>query len=175
MPRRLSLLVIAALVGFLTSTARADVQTTGKIAGLVQAEDGSPLPGATVTLTGEQLIARSLTETTNENGVFRFLNLQPGQYTVTIALTGFVSQEIATTARLGQTTSVEVKLQLVRAQEQVTVRGEAPLIDKTSPKLSTLRPASTTARRSAPEATSRGTTPSGSERQPTPTTSTAPR
>ena len=131
MPRRLSLLVIAALVGFLTSTARADVQTTGKIAGLVQAEDGSPLPGATVTLTGEQLIARSLTETTNENGVFRFLNLQPGQYTVTIALPGFVSQEIATTARLGQTTSVEVKLQLVRAQEQVMVRGEAPLMTST--------------------------------------------
>jgi carboxypeptidase family protein/TonB-dependent receptor-like protein len=137
MRRRLTVFLIAGIVGALGSSLFADVQTTGKISGVVQSEDGSPLPGATVTLTGEQLIARSLTETTNENGVFRFLNLQPGRYTVTITLPGFVSQEIGATVRLGQTTSVELKLQLVGATEQITVRGEAPLIDKTSPKLST--------------------------------------
>jgi Carboxypeptidase regulatory-like domain/TonB-dependent Receptor Plug Domain len=137
MRRPASLLLVAALVSVMGTSIRADVQTTGKISGVVQAEDGSPLPGATVTLTGEQLIARSLTDTTNNNGIFRFLNLQPGQYTVTIALPGFVSQEIGATVRLGQTTSIETKMPLVRAQEQVTVRGEAPLIDKTSPKLST--------------------------------------
>jgi outer membrane receptor protein involved in Fe transport len=137
MRRRFTVLLIAGIFGALGSNLLGDVQTSGKISGVVQSEDGSALPGATVTLTGEQLIASSLTETTNENGIFRFLNLQPGQYTVTIALPGFVSQEITATVKLGQTTSIEVNLQLVRATEQVTVRGEAPLIDKTSPKLST--------------------------------------
>jgi outer membrane receptor protein involved in Fe transport len=137
MSKAARVLLIVGLVCLVAPGLYADVQSAGKIFGEVKAEDGSPLPGATITLTGEQLIASSTVQTSNERGLFRFLNLQPGRYTVTISMQGFASQEIGATVSVGQTASVEATLRLMGTQEQVTVRGEAPLIDKTSPKIST--------------------------------------
>lgn len=130
---RLSLFLVLALLPLSVSAQ----QNEGKIAGAVLSADGGPLPGATITLTGEKLIARSVTQTSNEQGLFRFLNLPPGPYTVTITMPGFATQEIGATVSVGQTSSVETRLSLARAREEVMVRGAAPLIDKTSPQVTT--------------------------------------
>src|SRR3954471_699588 len=52
-----------------------------------------PVPGATVTATRAQ---RTVTTTSDENGVFRFAGLEPGGWTITIEMRGFakVTQEI---------------------------------------------------------------------------------
>jgi outer membrane receptor protein involved in Fe transport len=129
--------MVAALVCLLAPSLYGDERSEGKIEGLVMSEDGSPLPGATITLTGEKLIASSATQTSNERGVFRFLNLTPGEYTVAIAMPGFATQEIRASVRVGQTSSVETRMALAGERAEVMVRGQAPLIDKTSPQLAT--------------------------------------
>jgi Carboxypeptidase regulatory-like domain len=60
----------------------------GSILGTVTDSSGSALPGATVTLTStESGFKRS--STTGDDGVFTFLSLVPGTYTVAIEKMGF--------------------------------------------------------------------------------------
>ena len=61
--------------------------STGSIYGKVTDEQAAVLPGATVTLTGATIGTR--TTTSGQGGEFRFLNLDPGNYTISVALAGF--------------------------------------------------------------------------------------
>jgi hypothetical protein len=138
MPRGLRLAFLSLVLFGVGFVARADVKTNGEIAGVVQsADDKTVLPGASVTLTGSGLIQKSITVTSSGNGSFRFGNLNPGDFTVTVAMPGFGTQQIAVTVSVGKTSNVPVQLQLAKTAESVTVKGEAPLIDKTSPQLTT--------------------------------------
>jgi len=61
---------------------------TGNIYGVVQDEEGNPLPGVTVTLTGSKTGA--LSTVTSAEGNFRFLSLFPEiDYAVRLELGGF--------------------------------------------------------------------------------------
>ncbi|GEM_PF-4174903 len=104
-------------------------EVTGEIIGKVTlAEDGSPLPGVTVTLTG-QTYGRNDFITTKE-GNYRFWKLPPGNYDLKFELQGF-----KTVVRSGirvnilSTVSVDVALEPGAIEEEVTVVGEVPLID----------------------------------------------
>ncbi|MGH9367822.1 MAG: TonB-dependent receptor [Thermoanaerobaculia bacterium] len=132
---RLLFLGLSALLS--SSLARPDIRTNGEITGIVESEDLTVLSGATVTLSGAGLIQRSVTQTTNAQGRFRFLNLNPGNYLLSVAMPGFAPQEIAVTVSIGTTASIPVTLQLAGVAAEVTVRGEAPLIDKASTQLAT--------------------------------------
>jgi hypothetical protein len=85
-------LLVAALVTFATFSAStevlAQVRTVGGITGTVTDPDGNTVPGATVALRDE---GTNITRETvsNEQGAFRFLDLQAGSYEVTVTLTGF--------------------------------------------------------------------------------------
>jgi Carboxypeptidase regulatory-like domain len=72
---------------------------TGNVYGAVADESGAVLPGATVTLTGGGIGARSTVS--GSQGAFRFLNLEPGRYKLTIALPGFttVNREVGVPER----------------------------------------------------------------------------
>jgi len=135
MRQRLALLF--AMVFVATSTAFGDVKTFGEIEGTVMSEDRSALPGASVTLTGVGLIQKSITVTSGPNGVFRFGNLNPGPYTVTVTLAGFGTEQVGVVVAVGKTSNVPAVMRLSRTSESVTVRAEAPIIDKTSPQLTT--------------------------------------
>jgi hypothetical protein len=63
-------------------------RTTGGITGTVKDGTGAVLPGVTVDLTGEYVMGAQ-TSVTNENGVYRFLNLSPGTYNLAFTITGF--------------------------------------------------------------------------------------
>ena len=119
------------------SAARADVQTGGDISGLVQSEEGTPIPGATVVLTGANLIQKEVTTTSNDRGAFRFPNIKPGDYELTITKEGFGSEKLAVTVNVGRTSNAPVVLQVGRTTESVSVEGEAPIIDKTSAQIAT--------------------------------------
>jgi hypothetical protein len=58
------------------------LQSTFTISGSATTPDSIPISGATVTATG------GYTTTTNSSGEYSFLNLQPGEYTVTISKPG---------------------------------------------------------------------------------------
>jgi hypothetical protein len=126
--------VVLVLGGLLAGLiARADVSRSGDIAGTVKSQDGTVLPGTSVKLTGPTLIQRELLQTTDQRGNYRFTTVPPGTYTLTFNLDGFATKEVSVIVNVGRTASIDVDLPLSRAQEQLVVRAEAPLVDKTTP------------------------------------------
>src|SRR5258708_22514713 len=83
----LTLLVLA----LLTSAAAAQT-ITGTVGGIVTDANGAAIPGATVTLVGEQK-GDTRTLTTNDSGRFTFTAVQPGNYALKIEQKGFQSLE----------------------------------------------------------------------------------
>lgn len=103
-------------------------QQYGRIYGTILDEEGMPLPGVTVTLESEMIPTR--TGVTSEKGYFRFINLSPGQYKVTMELPGFVTQvreKIPVT--IGGTVDFRITLKTTTLEEEITVIAESPIVD----------------------------------------------
>ncbi len=66
---------------------------TGSLFGTVSDASGSRLPGVTVTIDSPQLIRQQEVRVTSDQGLYRFLTLPPGTYTVTFDLAGFRAQK----------------------------------------------------------------------------------
>src|SRR3954465_9031230 len=79
-------LVVAATV--FTATSAFAQLGGGTLSGTVTDEQGGILPGVTVTIAGTD---RTTTATSDDAGKFRFLNLAPGPYKVSLALQGFTT------------------------------------------------------------------------------------
>ncbi len=107
----------------------ARAQTTlGGITGVVTDPAGAILPGATVTLTGEQT-GLTRTQTTGSNGYYDFPNLPIGTYTLTFALTGFEARKNSGIDVQGdRTATVNAQLSVGNVNESVTVSG-SPLVN----------------------------------------------
>ena len=105
-------------------------QTTGLIEGQITDQSGAALPGVTVELTGAHLQGTKTTVTAAD-GRYRFLSLTPGDYTVTASLAGFGKVQKKATVTLDATATANMQMALSTTAE-VTVTGEAPLIDSTS-------------------------------------------
>ncbi|MGB6853108.1 MAG: carboxypeptidase-like regulatory domain-containing protein, partial [Thermoanaerobaculia bacterium] len=76
--RAFVVLSVAALCFALSLPALA--QTTGRIRGNVTDPDGEPIPGVTVSVSGENLPGGARTAISGENGSFRISALPPGNY-----------------------------------------------------------------------------------------------
>src|SRR4051794_515819 len=90
---------------------------------------GGVIPGVEVTLNNEQTnIKRSVV--TNERGEFVFANVDPGTYSVKATLQGYKSIDRAG-IRIGtqQFLTLDLLMEVGAITENVTVTGEAPLID----------------------------------------------
>jgi hypothetical protein len=112
-------------------------RTTGAIVGTVTDESGAVLPGVTVTLSGAG-VAGTPTTVTGETGTYRFPQLPPGEYNLSIALQGFatVSRE-RVIVPLGETVEIPVQLKVSTLQETVTVTGASPVVNTASAEVST--------------------------------------
>ena len=78
---------------------------------------------------------------TDQAGRFAFPQIKPGLYTLTVEAPGFekqVSQPIS--AGLGETATLILTMKLAEVKEEVTVIGEAPLINPENPNTSTRSP-----------------------------------
>lgn len=104
---------------------------TGTLTGRVMAEDGSPLPGVTVTVTSPNLQG-SRVAVTSENGDYNLRALPPGQYTVRFELAGLASVEERVQVPLGQTATQDAQLTLEEISEEIVVTGERESISSTS-------------------------------------------
>jgi len=106
-------------------------QTAGSatITGTVTDPTGSVVPGATVTILNRDTGIERKTET-SDAGVYTAAFLQPGHYDVTVAKAGFTSvvrKELS--LQVGQTLSVDLAMAVQSTQAEVTVTGEAPVVD----------------------------------------------
>ena len=102
-------------------------ESYGNVYGRVLDEQGGAVPGATATLTGP---SAPKTTVSDGNGNFRFLDIQPGRYTVTVTMPGMGNVILENvTVNLGRNTQVTARLKVSGIEEKVTVSSAAPLLD----------------------------------------------
>ncbi len=94
--------------------------------GKVMSEDGVPLPGVAMTLTGG---LNPLVQITDSQGQFRFVTLPPGSYTLEAQLEGFATLEYPNLVVSGGAVTVEMTLN-TGVEETITVTAESPLLDE---------------------------------------------
>ena len=122
---RLLALAAAALLVALPAFAQG---TNGTIEGQVSDEQGLSLPGVAVTATNTATgFARSTT--TDASGLFRLPGLPVGTYDVKANIAGFANQAKKAGVNVSATSSVNFKMTVAAQAEQITVTGDAPLID----------------------------------------------
>jgi hypothetical protein len=130
MPKLRFALVVLASVVLLTSRLSAQSEaTTGVIEGTVVDPTGAALPGASVVLKNTATNFEQ-TLTTNQQGRFRGLLLPLGPYRVTVTLSGFATL-VREGIRLGvgQTITLDLKLDLTSVQQEIKVTAEAPVVE----------------------------------------------
>lgn len=100
-----------------------------RVDGVVTDESGGLLPGVTVVVRNSDtgLVREVITDA---DGRYVVPGLPPGSYEVRAELTGFQpALQPKVTLQVGQTTSIDLALKVGTVSEQVTVVGEAPLIE----------------------------------------------
>ncbi len=129
--RRTIISMIAIFTVFLLMGSMSYAQIrTGTIAGTVTDSEGEILPGVTVGLSGEKLLGGMRSIITNEKGKFRFPNLAPGEYELTVTLEGFqTAKRSKLRVNVHATITVDVILKLATLEETITVSAESPVVD----------------------------------------------
>ena len=129
-------ILLMLLVVFASSPASAQVQT-GSIFVKAADEQGAAIPGATLTLTGP-VLPQAMTGVTDSTGVYRFPALSVATYTLKVALPGFqtITRENVVVVQT-QTTTIDFVMKVGSVTEEVTVRGETPVVDTKSANVST--------------------------------------
>ena len=108
-------------------------QTTGTLVGRLEDPQGLALPGVTVTVTGTQ---GSRSAVTDGDGTYRVPFLTPGSYDVKAELQGFKTvEQRGVTVSLGQTTTVNLQLEVGGLTETVQVTATTAVVAaaRTSP------------------------------------------
>lgn len=115
---------------FVTASLAAAQNTTGALAGRIADAQGLAVPGATVTVTGPQ---GSKSAVTDSEGRYSVPFLVPGNYDVRAELQGFKTVEVKGVAvSLGQTQTVNLKMEVGGLTETVEVTGTTAIVDTTS-------------------------------------------
>lgn len=131
MIRRLGLLGIVLALLWSPASAFAQVQT-GSILVKALDEQGNIVPGATVSLSSPIMPSETI-GVTDEGGVYRASGLGVGMYRVKTSLSGFqtmIREGVVVTQ--GQTVTIAVAMTVSALAEEITVTGEAPVIDTKS-------------------------------------------
>ncbi len=123
-----------AMVGLLIfvvglGTAVAQSNLGGVIRGTVTDEQGGALPGVTITATTPSATG-TFAAVSGVDGTYRLTNLPPGVFKIVAELSGFSTLTRSDIeARAGLTLTVDLVLQLGAMSENVTVTGDAPLLE----------------------------------------------
>ncbi|HEX7704859.1 MAG TPA: TonB-dependent receptor [Thermoanaerobaculia bacterium] len=128
--RSLRYVVVLATLMLVSVGAFAQSTLTGGLTGMVTT-DGSPLPGATVTITSPNLQG-SRTAISDGNGNYNFAALPPGEYTVRVELEGLQTVTRTSRVTLGGTSRVDADLRVSAVTESITVTASAPAVMETT-------------------------------------------
>jgi hypothetical protein len=124
------------LTPLLSTSAMAQTNISGDIAGTVTDNTGAAIPGAAVTVTSEATGATKKT-TSGGRGEYRAPLLEPGVYDVAVSATGFEGSKTTVTVAAGQVSSGDVKLDVGKESTVVEVSAAEPLIHTEDAQIST--------------------------------------
>jgi hypothetical protein len=107
-------------------------ETTGGLQGTVKDPSGAVVSNATVEVTGSSQIGKK-SLTTDGSGYYRFANLPPGTYTITVKAASFSElKREGIVVEVGHLPTVDLVLSVGAAGTVVEVTGAAPVIDVTT-------------------------------------------
>ncbi|HEY3938560.1 MAG TPA: carboxypeptidase-like regulatory domain-containing protein [Bryobacteraceae bacterium] len=120
----------------LFSTSRVQAQTTfGSVIGTVTDSSGAPIPNTQVTLMNLGT-SEKRSGNTNADGLYQFVNVVPGQYSVEIQKTGFKRIVRSPITVETQTTSkIDIALEVGDVTQTVEVTAQTPLLQPESSSL----------------------------------------
>jgi len=120
--------LIALCILFLSVSAFAQVRT-GNIYGKVVDNDGNPLPGVSVTLTGRYTAPQTVVTTAEGN--FRFLSLpSSNDYALRLELSGFQTRiEENIVINVGTNANLTLRMDVAALEEEITVTAVTPVVD----------------------------------------------
>src|SRR3954452_19712811 len=122
----------AALIVLLACASAFAQQTTGSVTGRVVDQQGSAVPGATVTAKSPST-GFTRTETSDTEGIYRLNALPIGIYEVTAELQGFATvSKKDIEVNIGQTQAIDFPMKVASLAETVNVTGGRPLIETTA-------------------------------------------
>jgi hypothetical protein len=126
--QRVFVVLLVAVFVLAASNAGWSQTVQGVITGTITDPTGAVVPKATVTITNVGTNS-SQTETTGDDGSYRFPLVPPGAYTISVKAANFA--EVRTSGvvvEASQTIPFNVKLQLAKASEIIEVTSQAPLV-----------------------------------------------
>src|SRR5437667_7418122 len=122
---------VLALCGIISFSTMAQ-ETTGGLQGTVKDPSGAVVPGAKVVVTGVSLVGSKELQT-DSSGYYRFANLPPGSYTITVTAKGFKTfKRAGLTLEVGHLPTSDVVLEVGTAETIVDVTAAPPVIDTTT-------------------------------------------
>jgi hypothetical protein len=133
----MNILLLAILGVFLLAVTNRSYgqDTNASLSGTVSDPSNAIVPGANLTLTNEAT-GYQQKATANAAGEYTFRNLTPGKYDLNVVSQGFqTTLQKGIELALNQDARVEVHLTVGKADETVTVIGDASLINYESPTL----------------------------------------
>ena len=121
---------IAVTMGVIMAGPVAAQTGTSSIAGVVKDTSGAVLPGVTVEASSPALIEKVRAAVTDGEGRYTIVDLRPGTYAVTFALTGFNTFKRDGIELIANfTATVNGDLRVGALEETITVSGAAPVVD----------------------------------------------
>jgi hypothetical protein len=103
---------------------------TGSVSGIITDDTGGALPGVTVTIVNKAN-GVSQSQVTSPEGRYRAVALPPAPYEIRAELAGFTAVTREVTLRVGSDGTVDFKMAVGGLAENLTVTGEAPLVEVT--------------------------------------------
>ena len=120
-------LVITAVLG-------AQVIQTGAVRGIINDNEGKPLPGVSVNISGPTLIG-SVSAVTSVDGVYRLNFLPSGTYVITANLQGFQAEKReGVIVRIGMTVTINIAMSQEAIKKEIVVVATSPNVDVVSTK-----------------------------------------
>jgi len=126
----LTYLVLFLLTPMVAPTLSAQSQSGASISGVVRDTTGAVLPGVTVEASSSALIEKIRNGVSDDQGIYRIINLNPGTYSVAFTLPGFSTvKRDGLELTGGFTATVNAEMRVGSLEETVTVSGQSPLVD----------------------------------------------
>jgi len=119
---KLQLVCLLALISILSSAALDQALSAGTVAGVVLDPNNAAVPYANVTITNS-VTGYTRSVTSNTDGTFRFDNVPPNNYQLSVAATGFATAAQNVSVRTSVPINVKIPLAVGGASETVNVTG----------------------------------------------------